>query len=337
MNVACRRSRAFAGRRCGVTERSEGNPRSGLTPQGRSAALRRRRQATRDGDRQLAPGVQAGGSSRLASLSWLQSADPGKVRRCSSRRCLQFAPIWAADTRRRPYENLKTLKLTVMFSVTAPGKDVFPFDPAHCKHAAGVPCSGRIGCHVYADSARSFNQKVSPWWSELHRAAKLRADRATGFKGTIAARVWEKQKRGLAHMHGVLSVSTPAELRWAEAYVTALVELAPSKGFGFVDGWAKISQKIKPGIEAAAYLSGYFVKGKGRKASLTENVQDADLPRLLVFVGRGLTAKTACTMRNLRVARWLWASRDGRCPPPDVSLEGWLAAAYVLQRRGAAP
>ena len=56
-------------------------------------------------------------------------------------------------------------------------------------------------------------QRVSPWWSELHRVAKIRANRATGFKGTIAARVWEKQKRGLAHMHGVLSVSTPAELR----------------------------------------------------------------------------------------------------------------------------
>ncbi len=39
MGVACPRSRALAGRRCGVTERSEGNPRSGLTPQGRAAAL----------------------------------------------------------------------------------------------------------------------------------------------------------------------------------------------------------------------------------------------------------------------------------------------------------
>ena len=82
---------------------------------------------------------------------------------------------------------------------------------------------GRIGCSVYADAAQAFNSHVRPWWSELHRVAKLRADRATGFKGTIAARVWEKQKSGLAHMHGVLSVSTPAELRWAEAYVNALV------------------------------------------------------------------------------------------------------------------
>jgi hypothetical protein len=262
---------------------------------------------------------------------------PGKVQRCSSRRCPEFAPIWAADTRRRLFENLRTLKLAVMFSVTAPGRDVFPFDPAYCSHEQDVTCSGEIGCRVYAGAAHAFNSRVSPWWSELHRVAKLRADRATGFKGTIAARVWEKQKRGLAHMHGVLSVSTPAELRWAEAYVTALAELAPAKGFGFVDRWDKIRNKIKPGIEAAAYLSGYFVKGKGRKASLTANVQDPDLPRLLVFVGRSLTARTGCTMRNLRLARGLWASREGLASPPNVTLQEWLAAAHALEHRGQGP
>ena len=255
---------------------------------------------------------------------------PGKVRRCSSRKCPEFAPIWARDTRRRLFENLRTLKLAVMFSVTAPGQDVFPFNPAHCEHAVGVKCSGTLGCRVEPRAAAAFNSQVGPWWSELHRVAKIRADRATGFKGTIAAKVWEKQKRGLAHVHGVLSVSSPAELRWAEAYVTALAQLAPSKGFGYVDRWEKIRTKIKPGVEAAAYLSGYFVKGKGRKATLTENVQDPDLPRLLVFVGRKLTTRTGCTMRNLRVARRLWASRERQAVPPSVTLDEWLAASYLL-------
>jgi hypothetical protein len=235
------------------------------------------------------------------------------------------------------FENLSTLRMAVMFSVTAPGKDIYPFDPDHCSHAVGVKCSGRLGCRVYADAGQAFNARVSPWWSELHRVAKLRADRATDFKGTIAARVWEKQKRGLAHMHGVLSVSTPAELAWAEAYVNALRDLAPSKGFGFVDGWEKIRHKMRPGIEAAAYLSSYFVRGKGRKASLTENVQDPDLPRLLVFVGRSLTARTGCTMRNLRLARRLWASRAGLAQRPEVTYAEWLAVAYVLDSRRRGP
>ena len=133
--------------------------------------------------------------------------------------------------------------------------------------------------------------------------------------------------------------STPAELALGGGVRRRLAELAPSKGFGFVDRWEKIRTKIKPGIEAAAYLSGYFVKGKGRKASLTENVQDPDLPRLLVFVGRGLTARTACTMRNLRLARRLWASRSRSCRSStgcDISVE-WLAVAYVLDHRRRGP
>lgn len=76
----------------------------------------------------------------------------------------------------------------------------------------------------------------------------------------------------LAHLHGVVSGETPAECRWAEAYISALRVMAPRYGFGFVD------------------LAG-------------------DLPRLVVFVSRRLTSRTGCTMRSLRNARRLWASR----------------------------
>ena len=81
----------------------------------------------------------------------------------------------------------------------APGAELYPFDPRWCSHS---PSYAMLWTHRLPSRikgrARAFNQRVSPWWSELHRVAKLRADRATGFKGTIAARVWEKQKRGLA-------------------------------------------------------------------------------------------------------------------------------------------
>jgi hypothetical protein len=171
---------------------------------------------------------------------------PEGVRRCSSRTCPEFAPTWARDTRRRLYENLRTLKLAVMFSVTAPGGDLYPFDARFCSHSPSQRCSGRIGCRVDPDLARAFNKAAGGWWSELNRVAKLRADRATGFKGGVAARVWEKQRRGLAHVHGVISAATPAERAWAEVYVTALRELAPRYGFGFVDGWHRIGSKLRP-------------------------------------------------------------------------------------------
>lgn len=257
---------------------------------------------------------------------------PEGVRRCSARTCPEFAPIWARDTRRRLLENLRIVPMTVMFSVTAPGADLYPFDPRLCSHRPGARCSGSLGCRVDPEIARAFNLAAGAWWSELHRAAKVRADRATGHKGKVLARVWEKQKRGLAHVHGVIAVSTATERAWAKSYVTALRELAPRKGFGFVDGWHRIGRKFWPGEQAGAYLSSYFVRGRGRKAPITENVLDGDLPRLVVFVGRDLSQQTRCTMRSLRHVRRLWAWQ--RCVVPDHGMDDEeLLVAVCLQAR----
>jgi hypothetical protein len=220
-----------------------------------------------------------------------------------------------------------------MFSITAPGSDVYPFDPAYCRHGAGVKCSGRVGCQVNPRVARVFNEDAGTNWSRLHRAASKRAKDETGVRGRIRARVWEKQKRGLAHLHGVLSVGKPGELRWAEAYVEALRELAPRYGFGFVDGWEKISRKFWPGDQAGAYLSSYFVRGEGRKAPITENVLAGDLPRLVVYIDRELTQQTGCTMRNLRTARRVWVWLSGLAPDPQLDPWDELVAVCLLDRR----
>jgi hypothetical protein len=194
-----------------------------------------------------------------------------------------------------------------------------------------------LGCRVAPEVAEAFNRQAGKWWSELHRAAKTRADRATGFKGKLACRVWEKQKRGLAHLHGVISVESPTHRRWAEAYVTALREMASRYGFGFVDGWERVGRKFWPGTQAAAYLSSYFAGGRGRKMSITENVLAGDLPRLVAFVGRDLTSATGCTMRNLRIARRIWAARHGLASWPHLSYEDWLGAAAMMQEARRAP
>jgi hypothetical protein len=229
--------------------------------------------------------------------------------------------------------SLEQVKLSVMFSVTAPGADLYPFDPRFCTRLPGAPCSGRLGCRVDSAVALAYNRKAGQWWGQLHRAAKVRADRATGFKGRLAARAWEKQKRGLAHLHCVVSVESPAHVRWAKAYVTALDELAPRYGFGYVDRWHRVGRKFWPGVQAAAYLSSYFAGGRGRKMTITENVLAGDLPRLVVFVDRTLTLRTGCTMRSLWNARRLWASRARLAPPPRVTLREWLAAAAMLGAR----
>ena len=65
-----------------------------------------------------------------------------------------------------------------------------------------------------------------------------------------------------------------------------------------------------------------------------------DLPRLVVFIGRDLTTLTGCTMRSLRNARRLWASRAALIGKPAMTYPEWLAAAELLdrpQRRPRAP
>jgi hypothetical protein len=65
----------------------------------------------------------------------------------------------------------------------------------------------------------------------------------------LPCRVWEKQKRGMAHLHGVVSVESPAHRRWAEAYINALQELAPRYGFGFVDGCTRSGASSGPAFK----------------------------------------------------------------------------------------
>ena len=150
-------------------------------------------------------------------------------------------------------------------------------------------------------------------------------------QGKLACRVWEKQKRGLAHLHGVISVESPAHVRWAEAYITALRELAPRYGFGFVDGWHKVGRKFWPGVQAAAYLSSYFAGGRGRKMAITENVLAGDLPRLVVFVGRDLTSRRQAARCGASGTHG-GCGRHGRVliDPPVITLCEWLAAATLL-------
>ena len=62
------------------------------------------------------------------------------------------------------------------------------------------------------------------------------------------------------------------------------------------------SMQIMSGERAAAYLSSYFVRGKGTKATLQENARNPHLPRMLIWVSPTLTGATGITMRNLVAA-----------------------------------
>jgi hypothetical protein len=108
--------------------------------------------------------------------------------------------------------------------------------------------------------------------------------------------------RGVLHVHPVLAAGTAREMAGARAYVARLAELASQYGFGFVER----KPKPQPSAGAAAYLSSYFVKGRGRKVALWESVTSDAMPRSIVHVSVALTQATRCTMRSLRFQRALF-------------------------------
>ena len=125
---------------------------------------------------------------------------------------------------------------------------------------------------------------------------------------------------------------TNVDARWSRFYGAALVELAPAYGFGFVDVHPINRGKPRPAREAAAYLSGYFFSGKGKKAAITETVRSRVVPRVVAYVSRKLTALTFCTMRNMRRALRLFVWRCGRGGRPGWPTFESLQVLVVMDR-----
>jgi hypothetical protein len=114
-------------------------------------------------------------------------------------------------------------------------------------------------------------------------------------------RAFERQRRGVLHVHPVLGFATPAERHAAHLYASYLEKFAAHYGFGFTERrLRKLSSK------AAAYLSAYFVTGKKGKESLQESVAAPDMPRSIIHVSTQLTRRSGVTMRELRFRRFVW-------------------------------
>ena len=187
-----------------------------------------------------------------------------------------------------------------MLAVTAPGSGELPWDTAHCAALGGHRHSGQLGCRVDRARAREWNATASARWRALHRRAYQEIRRA-GLKPTMLVRAFERQHRGVLHVHPVLAFTCPEERRATHLYAGALSELSPHYGFGFTE------RRLRPISRrgAAAYLSAYFVTGKKGKETLQESVRSPDMPRSIIHVSTELTQRTGVTMRELRFRRFV--------------------------------
>jgi hypothetical protein len=221
-------------------------------------------------------------------------------------------------------------------AVTAPGEDAgLVWDRSQCRHKPGQRCSGPRGCRVEDAAAKAWNDASRRWWRELNRICKQRADRATRrfgarASGGILMYEWELQKRGVWHLHLVLGMETAIERVWTFAYVEALCEVAPAKGFGFID--RKPLHSPQPAERSARYLSKYLAKWREDGSfEITETVKSAGRT-LLSYVSRNLTATSGCTMRALRNVRLVWAWREGHIAEHALDPVEFLVALTLLEQ-----
>ena len=243
----------------------------------------------------------------------LQPTDLRPRRRLSRRRrCPGYSRLWAGDQRRKLFENLAAYEgeSVVLLAVTAPGADQLPWDEDHCRPLGNHRDSGSLDCRVHPLAAREWNQSASDRWRRLHRRA-YQAVRRHGVRSTLLVRAFERQRRGVLHVHPVLGFATPAERHAAHLYAGYLQQFAAHYGFGFTERrLRKLSAKA-----AAAYLSAYFVTGRKGKESLQESVLAPDMPRSIIHVSTDLTQRRGVTMRELRFRRFVWfiARAAGTC------------------------
>ena len=203
----------------------------------------------------------------------------------------------------------------VMYTITPPGADQLPWDRSKCSHAAGVPCSGPRGCVIEEEARRRWNASFQRRFSRLYETAQAAVKRELGARANVLTIGKEAQKRGATHGHFVVGCGSALELRAARAFRRHLERLSAHRRyeFGHVNGKFV---KPKDAREAAAYLSSYFVRGRGHKAPLTEAVTNGELPRLPLYVSRRLTAVTRTTMRNKRRQRQLHVCSSRGLPKP---------------------
>lgn len=237
---------------------------------------------------------------------------PEAVYRCRRRTCPGYAALWAGDQRRRLFANLNAYADQVpdgvrsprvlVSAVTAPGiEGGMEWDEHHCRARGEHEHSGQLGCRVRVSRAAPWNESAAKRWRDLHRQVYQRC-RREGLRPWLLVRVWEMQKRGVLHVHPVFAYSTLEEKRSADRYLEHLAALRASYGFGYVER----KQRVREPRAAAAYLSSYFISGKGRKVSLEESVQSNWMPRSIIHVSAKLTQRSRVTMRSLRLKRFIW-------------------------------
>jgi hypothetical protein len=207
---------------------------------------------------------------------------------------------------------------TTIATLTAPGKDVLPWDPRRCKLKEPHMHSGPNGCEVDQWAAAKYNKSVTKRLSRLKHASTQRVRRAGVARPEVLATVLEL-KRGVFHAHVVLGYH-PHSREGLERFLDALDELRGEYGFGTSKhgGFDRGAPGKYTGPHAGAYISKYL-RPDGAKGSfipallkieqIVERDPETGRPKEQlrpVYLNPKLTKKSGVTMRFLRWTRYAY-------------------------------
>jgi hypothetical protein len=235
-------------------------------------------------------------------------------RSCKKRSCSVCGARWAKRWSRVFFHNLQFHGRDVaMITITAPGAEALPWDTTSCAIKKPHRCEGPRGCKVDGAAAREWADTAPHRWTQLRQAARIATKRRMGAAPLLLGRVWEPQKRGVPHLHVMVSCGGEDELEVADAFRAELARLAAHYGFGFVD------RELNPGgpRQAAGYVAEYLTgrqrRARARKTTIRENIANPRMPRSLLWISPNMTRVTKVTMRTLRYVGWYYGALRGTC------------------------
>jgi hypothetical protein len=252
--------------------------------------------------------------------------------RHASRRCPGYSRLWAGDAEQKLFRNLELVPTVLMVTITAPGSTDLFWDADHCAALGDHRCSGWLGCRVRPELAVEWNEGCRARWRGLWNGVQTAVRRELGQSAPLAAYVWEKQLRGVDHLHLALGYDF-ADRERTDRAVALLRDRVVSHGFGREFRAGNDRGEPGAGEAAAAYFAKYLIGSSDAagKRPLHETVTSFEAAQTIIYVSRRLTERSGVTMRALRHKRWLIWRVD--------NLDGWLRylsieAVYEAVREG---
>lgn len=178
----------------------------------------------------------------------------------------------------------QAMALAFFVTLTAPGRDVLPFDRALCSHSDGVVCSGELGCVIESGPLARWHDGIGLRWSHFVQDVRRTLGPAVSVE---FFKTWEPQERGALHAHAMVRVEGVCSAR---RFREVVKDCSRRQGFGTMH---KVDQIDVSDSRTVAKVAGYCASYCSKSAEA--------LPMLETLSAEGVTS--VCGVRSWSASR----------------------------------